>query len=229
MKKKILSLFIIFCIIFSSYSVVVAVEDEISNNDISASDEKVQESDSTDNTEEIEEEEEKKPEVKINKTSSTIVVGKTVQLSLSNTTLKPKWSTTKKSVATVSSGGTVKGIKAGTATITAKLDGKTYTCKVKVEKPVINYTSRTLLIDTTSKMSFSGTTLTPTWKSTNTSIATIDSKGNLKAKKKGSATIKGTVGGVTYSCKIKVEDPYLSGIMAKNYVLGAKSANPSKL
>lgn len=222
MKKKVLSLFIIFCIVFSSYS--FAVEDVLSNSEDTGNNEKTTESVPTDDTEEKEEEKEeieKKPEVEINKTSATIVVGKTVKLSLSNTTSTPKWSTSKKSVATVTSNGTVKGIKAGTATITAKYDGKSYTCKVKVEKPVINYTSRTLLIDTTSKMSFSGTTLTPTWKSTNTSIATIDSKGNLKAKKKGSATIKGTVGGVTYSCKIKVEDPYLSATV-KTIAVGTK-------
>jgi len=47
---------------------------------------------------------------------------------------KPKWSSSKKSVATVSKKGKVVAKKAGSATITAKIGKKKYKCKVKVSR-----------------------------------------------------------------------------------------------
>jgi hypothetical protein len=58
-----------------------------------------------------------------------------------------KWTSSKKSVATVSSKGVVKAKKKGTATITAKVSGKKYTCKVTVlksEKEIVSDNIKTL-------------------------------------------------------------------------------------
>ncbi|MCM1232936.1 MAG: Ig-like domain-containing protein [Ruminococcus flavefaciens] len=52
---------------------------------------------------------------------------------LKGTTKKPKWSSSKKSVATVTSKGKIKAKKKGNAVITAKLGKKNYKCKVKVK------------------------------------------------------------------------------------------------
>ena len=52
---------------------------------------------------------------------------------------KIKWSTSNKKIATVNSSGTVTAKKPGTATIKAKVGGKTYTCKVKVTKNQKSY------------------------------------------------------------------------------------------
>ena len=78
--------------------------------------------------------------VKLNQTSVTLEEGETVALSAtvrpSNATDKSvTWSSSRTSVATVSSTGTVTAEGEGTATITAKTaNGKTATCTVKVEK-----------------------------------------------------------------------------------------------
>lgn len=80
--------------------------------------------------------------VKINKTKATINVGETVQLKV-NGAKNVKWVTSNKKVATVSSKGKVKGVKKGTATITAKVSKKKYKCKVTVkekEKDVVTPT-----------------------------------------------------------------------------------------
>lgn len=45
-----------------------------------------------------------------------------------------KWSSNKKKVAKVNKNGKITGVKAGKATITAKVDGKTLKCKVTVKK-----------------------------------------------------------------------------------------------
>lgn len=74
---------------------------------------------------------------KFKTTTATVAVGKTVFLEVLNKVSKStyKWSTSDKTVATVTNKGTVKGIKAGTATITCKATTpakKVYTLKAKV-------------------------------------------------------------------------------------------------
>ena len=56
---------------------------------------------------------------KLNKKKATLVTGQKLQLKLSGTKGKVKWTSNKKTVATVSSKGLVKAKKKGTATITA--------------------------------------------------------------------------------------------------------------
>lgn len=80
--------------------------------------------------------------ITLNKTSYTLTKGGTYTLSAtvapSNATNKTvTWTTSDKSVATVSSTGKVTAVKAGTATITAKTsNGKTATCKITVKDSV---------------------------------------------------------------------------------------------
>lgn len=69
----------------------------------------------------------------LNKYSLTVYVGKTKTLKLKNATQsRVKWSSSKKSVATVTSKGKVKGKKPGTCKITAKYGNVKYTCNVTV-------------------------------------------------------------------------------------------------
>lgn len=72
--------------------------------------------------------------VKLNATSVNLCVGDKYQLKLTGTTKKVTWKSSKTSVAKVSSKGLVKAYGKGTATIKATCSGKTYSCKVKVNK-----------------------------------------------------------------------------------------------
>ena len=79
--------------------------------------------------------------ITLSKSSATITVGKTVTLkpTVYPTTLADKsvtWKSSNKAVATVTSAGKVKGVKAGTATITctSNATGLSTTCKVTVKK-----------------------------------------------------------------------------------------------
>ena len=76
---------------------------------------------------------EAKSNVKLNKTKVTLNVGGTVQLKVKGTNKKVTWSSSNKSIATVSRSGKVKAKKVGTVTITAKVSGKKYKCKVTVK------------------------------------------------------------------------------------------------
>lgn len=71
--------------------------------------------------------------VKISRKSATISVGDSLTLKVTGTSKTPKWTTSNKAVATVSK-GKVTGKKAGTAKITATVDGKKYTSTIKVVK-----------------------------------------------------------------------------------------------
>lgn len=69
----------------------------------------------------------------ISKKSATLQKGETLTLKLSGTNKKVTWKSSNKSVATVSSKGKVTAKKAGTATITATVLKKKYTCKITVK------------------------------------------------------------------------------------------------
>lgn len=71
--------------------------------------------------------------VKLNKTKLSLTVGDTAKLTVSGTKSKITWATSKKTVATVDKAGKVTAVKAGTATIKATVDKKSYTCKVTVK------------------------------------------------------------------------------------------------
>lgn len=72
----------------------------------------------------------------LNRKSITLNVGKSYKLKAKGIKRKITWTSSKKSVATVSKTGVVKARKKGTAVITAKYGKKKLTCKVTVKKPV---------------------------------------------------------------------------------------------
>lgn len=73
-----------------------------------------------------------KAKIKLNKTSIYLQKGKTFTLKVKGTKKKAKWSSNKKTIATVTKKGKVTAQKTGTAVITAKIGKKKYKCKVKV-------------------------------------------------------------------------------------------------
>lgn len=73
-----------------------------------------------------------KAKVKLNKTSISLQKGKTYTLKVKGTKKKAKWSSNKKTIATVTQKGKVTAKKPGTAVIKAKIGKKKYKCKVKV-------------------------------------------------------------------------------------------------
>lgn len=82
---------------------------------------------------------------KLSAKSMTLSIGQKKTLTVKNAKKKVKWTTSKSSVATVSSKGktkgTIKAVGAGTAKITASVSGKKLRCTVKVSKPKTKVTS----------------------------------------------------------------------------------------
>jgi hypothetical protein len=70
--------------------------------------------------------------IKLNKTALTLTAGSSSTLKVKGTKAKVKWTSSKKSVATVSSSGFVNAKTSGSTTITAKVSGKKLRCTVTV-------------------------------------------------------------------------------------------------
>ncbi|HIR27934.1 MAG TPA: Ig domain-containing protein [Candidatus Choladousia intestinigallinarum] len=143
--------------------------------------------------------------VKLNKKAVTLIKSQSATLKISGTKKKAKWSSSKKSVATVTQTGKVTAKKKGATVITAKIGSKKYTCKVTVQSPSISKKSATLQKGKTLTLKLSGTNQKVTWKSSNKNVATVSSKGKVTAKKAGTATITATVLKKKYTCKITVK------------------------
>ncbi len=155
--------------------------------------------------------------IKLSSTKKTIGYKQSFNLSIKNTgSKKVKWSTSNKKIAKITKVSKTKykvtGVKPGTATIKAKVSGKTYKCKVTVSK--ICHTTKTLAKGTSHTLALTGVSGTVKWSTSDKSVATIKKVSNKKykvtAKKKGTATIKAKVGGKTYKCKVTVTNPKLS-------------------
>lgn len=122
--------------------------------------------------------------VKINKKTTTIYVGKTVQLKVTGTKKKVTWSSSNKKIATVTNKGKVKGIKKGRATITAKVDKKKYNCNVTVKEKVVNKatsTPNTTQKPITTKIPETTSTVSPTATITPTATPNPVTLGALEA------------------------------------------------
>ena len=152
----------------------------------------------------------------MSKSSVTLILNKTCTLTVNNTKGKATWSTSDNRIVTVSKTGDrsarIAGKKTGTATITAKIGSKKYTCKVKVEDPKLSATSKTL---NTKDAKTAAIQLNRTsqgnsvkWSTSDSKVVSIKASKNkvtMTAKKAGNATVSATVGGKTFSCKVTVE------------------------
>lgn len=151
--------------------------------------------------------------VTLDKTSATVYTGKTASLkTTSNDAAKTvTYTTSNNAVATVSSTGVVKGVKAGTAVITATCGNAKATCKVTVKTSTIKfaasaasvYTGKTVTVKATATPS-----ATVTYTTSNKAIATVSSTGVVKGIKAGTVTITATTStGLKATCKVTVKAP----------------------
>lgn len=151
--------------------------------------------------------------VTLDKTSATVYTGKTASLkTTSNDAAKTvTYTTSNNAVATVSSTGAVKGVKAGTAVITATCGNATATCKVTVKAPSVKFAKKSAVVykgkTATVKATLAGVS-SVTYKSSNTKIATVNSKtGTVKGIKAGTVTITATSGKLKATYKLTVKNP----------------------
>jgi uncharacterized protein YjdB len=160
--------------------------------------------------------------VDLNKTKAIIEKGKTMTLKATVTpsTLKDRsvtWKSSNTKVAKVSSAGKVKGVKAGTATITCTSNstGAKATCKVTVGYVKLDKTEATILKDNTTTLTAtvypsSLTDKSVTWESSDAKVATV-TEGKVKGVKAGTATITCTSNatGLKATCTVTVVNGFV--------------------
>ena len=168
----------------------------------------------------------KKPKkIYLKATSTTVDIKGKVKVSVykvkpSKASKSVKWKSSNKKVATVSKSGYVTGKKKGTVKITAtskknKKAKKTIKIKVKdLKAKSVTMSTKSANMYTGQKSALKATVKGQTgfynqgvsWKSSNTKVATVDSKGNVVAKSAGSATITATEkgGSKKATCAVKV-------------------------
>ncbi len=146
--------------------------------------------------------------VTISSKASTLEVSATKALKISGTKSKVTWSSSKKSVATVSSAGTVSAKSIGKATITASVGGKKLTSIITVVPQVkISYKTYSLEKGNTKKLYISGTKSKIIWTSSNKAVATVSSYGTITPVAAGKATITASVDGKKLTCTLTVTEP----------------------
>lgn len=173
----------------------------------------------------------------LNEESAKLSVGSTLQLTASTSgyeseaAAKPEitWSSDQPDIASVSSQGLVTAHKMGTAKITATAvlhtADATYTdsvsCTVTVEN-TISLSKKKLTLYTTQTGQLSAAAIpagTVTWQSSDTSVVSVNTNGELTPKKAGSAKITASANGVSASCNVTVKAPKLSLSSSKTIYL----------
>lgn len=177
--------------------------------------------------------------ITLNTTSQKLAEGKTVTLAATvtpaDTTDAVVWTSSNTKVATVSADGVVTAVKEGTAVITATAGNVKATCKITVSKAVVKVTKVSVTasarnIAAGKKVQLKAavapskaTNKAVTWKSSNTKVATVSSKGVVTFSKKAGGkkvTITATAkdgskkyGKITLTCmKGSVKKITLSGV-----------------
>lgn len=155
------------------------------------------------------------PSIQLNQTKATIYTTGTTTVTLTATVTGDSkdvtWTSSDSSIATVSN-GVVTAKKAGTVTVTATANGKSVSADITVVASSIKLDKTSATIYTTGtktvtlKATVVGASQTVTWKSSNTSIATV-SNGKVTAKKAGTVTITATANGVSKTVKVTVKAP----------------------
>lgn len=152
------------------------------------------------------------------------------------------WRSSNQKVATVNSNGKVTGIATGTTIITASLNGYTSTCTIVVSSnyiPVngisLNKSNLNLTINSSEKLTSNvspsnASNKDVTWRSSNNSVATVDSNGKITAKKIGTTIITVSSSGYTSTCTVNVVDTIeLKGITINKTTLRLKEKNSETL
>lgn len=172
--------------------------------------------------------------VSLTETTANILIGEektlTAAIEPSNATNQNiLWESSHTNIAAVTQGGLVTGKAAGTAAITVTTaDGsKTATCEVTVSPIAVtgvalNKTSTSILVGSTEPLTAKispddSTDQGITWKSSNTSIATVSDQGLITGIAVGSATITATAadtsnGTQTATCEVMVNPITVTGI-----------------
>ena len=147
----------------------------------------------------------------LDKYSTTMKIGDTCYLiAVTSTGKKPSFSSSNSAVASVNTYGKITAKKSGSATITAKIKNGEASCKVTVQKTSIQLSDKKISLEAGESKQLKASTSTGhpvTYKSSKSSIASVDENGKIFAKKPGTASITVTADKTSVKCKVTVKQP----------------------
>ena len=153
----------------------------------------------------------------LNQTNLTLLKGRSASLKVRGMKKKVRFTSSKRSVATVNAKGKVTAKKKGTAVITAKVGRKKLKCKVVVLQPVTKLTlsSRGIVMTEgdirklkANAAPVSANNKSVHWTSSDENIVRVDQSGNLEALQAGAVVISATTmdgSGKDASCRVTVK------------------------
>lgn len=121
-----------------------------------------------------------------------------------------RWKSASSAIASVDEDGIVTAKKCGSTIIRATADGVSAKCKITVKKPSLslNRSSISLYPEESFQLVANCSSNRPlTFRSSASSVASVDESGRIIARKKGNATITVKVDGVSRICKVTVKQP----------------------
>ncbi len=139
---------------------------------------------------------------------------------------QPTFRSSKSSIASVNTYGYVTARKAGTCKITARIRGAEASCLITVKPTVISLQPGSLTLyrlETRQLKADVSTGHAPVWRSSRSSVATVDETGRITAVKHGTAKITATADGVSQSCTITVKQPEIRlSVSSLSLTIGGK-------
>lgn len=143
--------------------------------------------------------------------NKTLNIGQSFCLiAVSSSQKRITWKSSSSRIASVNTYGLVTAKKPGTCRITAKVTGGEANCSVTVRKTAIALSAYSLTMENGAVSQLRGSTSNKsaiTWKSSRSSVASIDEKGNIAAHKVGETTITATADGTKKTCRVTVKKP----------------------
>lgn len=150
--------------------------------------------------------------ISLNKKSFTVYLGQKTVYQLKAAS-KPQgaitWKSSKTSVATVNQKGVITPKKEGKTKIIVTAGGVTASCEVTVKKPSLSLSSKkTIYINHPAALSAQASPKAKiSWSTSDSKIASVNSKGVVTGKKPGTVTITAKANGITKKCKVTVKKP----------------------
>lgn len=179
---------------------------------------------------------EKKCLIVLSKYSAEMNIGGQMQLiAFTSDGKKPSFKSSKTKVASVNTYGLITAKGSGTATITVSRGKSKAACKITVNQTEIQVEDTSVELQKGEKRKInvivsSGTN--PTFRSSNSRVVKVDTRGNITAVKNGNATITIRADGETKKCKVTVKKPQITldryeinMTVGDTEVLGAKVSN----
>lgn len=125
----------------------------------------------------------------------------------------PTFRSSRSSIASVNTYGYVTAKKAGTCKITAKVRGAEASCLITVNPTTVTLNTAALTLFRTNTRQLTANVSTghkPVWRSSRSSVATVDDNGMVTAVKHGTARITAKVDGVSTICTVTVKQPSIN-------------------